>query len=256
MKDALHFPRLRLFLDAETASIRLASETADEVRATRGRLWRVGLPTGNTPLALYRHWIRLHRAGQLSFAEVESFNLDEYWPAPPGAAFADLMRECLFDHVDMPASRAHFLDGRVRAEGVEAECARYEAAIAADGGLELQILGLGLNGHIAFNEPGASADSRTRRVQLSEDTCARAAASRPEWATCREALSVGIATILDARRITVLAFGAAKAEAVARAIEGEVGAEFPASFLRLHPHVSWMLDTAAAARLRSSPTVE
>lgn len=249
-------PLVRIFPDSESASATLARETTEEVRAAGSGGWTVGLPTGNTPLALYRGWISLHRLGQLSFASVRSFNLDEYWPAPPGAAFADYMEEHLFAHVDLPLSHRHLLDGRVPASTVDQECARFERALRSAGGLDLQLLGLGHNGHIGFNEPGSPADSRTRRVRLSADTRARAAAARPEWGACAEALTMGVGTILEARRIVVLAFGAAKAEPVRRALEGAVSPEFPASFLRAHPRVSWVLDAAAAARIRPAPGVE
>lgn len=249
MSASSRTPRLRVFADAEIASRVLAEETAAEIRAAGSRGWSVGLATGNTPLALYRGWIRLHRAGSLSFAAVRCFHLDELWPAPRGASFAEFLEEHLFGQVDLPPGGRVLLDGGVPASAVAAECARYEERIRAAGGLDLQILGLGLNGHIGFNEPGSLPDSRTRRIALAADTRARAAAERPEWAACAEALTIGIATILAARRIVVLAFGAAKAAAVARALEGEESAAFPASFLRRHAQTTWILDEAAAAGL-------
>ena len=249
MRASSRPPRVRIFADAEIASGVLAEETAAEIRAAGSRGWTVGLPTGNTPLALYRAWIRLHRAGSLSFAAVRCFHLDELWPAPRGVSFGAFLAEHLFDSVDLPPGGRVLLDGRVSAEGVAAECARYEERIRAAGGLDLQILGLGLNGHVGFNEPGSPPDSRTRRVALAPETRARAAAERPEWAACAEALTLGVATILEARRIVVLAFGAAKAAAVARALEGEESAAFPASYLRRHADTTWILDEAAAAGL-------
>lgn len=249
-------PRIRVFADAESASRSLAEETATEVASAGREGWTVGLPTGNTPLALYRHWIRLHRAGELSFSEVRTFNLDEYWPAPAGATFADFMAEQLFAHTDFVPANCHLLDGRVSAAGIPAECSRFEAAIRAAGGLDLQLLGLGRNGHIGFNEPGSPADSRTRRVTLSADTRARAAETRAEWGACSEALTMGVETILEARRIVVLAFGEAKAAPVARAVTGDQDEAFPASFLQSHARVSWMLDPAAASLLPAALRVE
>jgi len=204
----------------------------------------LGLPAGGTPVPLYRELVRLHREEGLSFAGVTAFNLDEYWPAPPGASFADFLREHLFRHVDLPPGGAFLLDGGVAVERVADECARFEAAIRAAGGVDLQILGLGLNGHIGFNEPGSGAETRTRRVRLAPDTVQRAARARAEWGGCTEAMSMGVATILEARRIVVLAFGAEKAIAVARARSGPETAEFPASFLRRHPRVAWYVDVA------------
>lgn len=240
---------MRVHADAAEASKILAAELAAEIRAhaASGRRGPVlGLPTGGTPLALYREWVRMHREDGLSFAGVSTFNLDEYWPAPAGASFADFMREHLFQHVDLRPERIHLLDGAVPAAGVAAECARYEAAIRAAGGLDLQILGIGVNGHVGFNEPGSPADSRTRRVRLAELTVQRAARSQPAWAGCFEALTMGVATILEARRIVVLAFGAEKAAIVARALDGPEDADCPASLLRRHPRVEWLLDVAAA----------
>ena len=244
-------PTLRVFRDSAAASAALEAETTQAIQQAGRRGMTLGLPTGNTPLDLYRGWIRRVHAGELSFASVRTFNLDEYWPAPVGASFADFMREQLFRHVDLPTSAAGLLDGSVPADEVEAECARYEARIHAAGGIDLQILGLGLNGHIAFNEPGSAPDSRTRRVRLAAETRARAASACAEWAGCAEALTMGVGTILEARSIVVLAFGAAKAGAVERALHGVESAEFPATFLRRHAQVSWLLDAAAAARVRA-----
>lgn len=249
-------PILRVFAEAGAASLALAEESGRAIRAAGSRGFVLGLPTGNTPLALYRCWIGLHRQGRLSFAAVRAFHLDEYWPAPAGASFGDFLREHLFRHVDLPQPGVELLDGRVPEAGILAECARYEARIAAAGGIGLQVLGLGANGHVAFNEPGSAPDSRTRRVRLAEETIARAAESRPEWGRCREALTLGLGTVLEARALAVLAFGAAKAEAVASALDGPESTDCPASFLRRHPRATWWLDSAAASRLSRSFRVE
>jgi glucosamine-6-phosphate deaminase len=160
------------------------------------------------------------------------------------------MQRHLFDHVNLSPRRIHFLNGRATA--VEAECRRYERAIFRAGGIDLQILGLGTNGHIGFNEPGASLVARTHRVELTPATRRANAAlfgGRPRVVP-REALSMGMATILRAKRIVLLATGAGKARAVARAIEGPLRTRVPASFLQLHRHAEAWLDRAAAARLR------
>lgn len=243
---------VRTFPEAGAASRALAGELAAEIRRCRtaGQHGPVlGLPTGGTPLRLYQEWGRLHREEGLTFAGVTAFNLDEYWPAPAGASFADFMAAHLYAHVDLPPAQAHILDGRVAAGAVAAECARYEALIRQAGGIDLLLLGLGVNGHVAFNEPGSAPDSRTRRVDLAPDTRALAAAANPAWAPCAEALTMGIGTILEARRIVVMAFGAAKADAVGRALRGAESADCPASFLRRHPRVAWLLDPASAARI-------
>ena len=243
---------LRLFSDPGLASRTLAAEIASVIRsraASRLPGPVLGLPTGGTPLLLYQELARLHREEGLSFVTVCAFNLDEYWPAPLGSSFRDFMAQHFYSQVDLPPSQAHILNGAVEASEVEKECARFEERIRLAGGLDLAVLGIGTNGHVAFNEPGSAPDSRTRRVRLAPDTRARAAQAQPSWAACAEALTMGVGTILEARRIVVMAFGAAKAEAVQRALRGPESAECPASFLRRHPQVEWLLDPAAAAGL-------
>lgn len=244
--------KLRPYPDSAAASHALAGEIAGEIRRRADACQPgpvLGLPTGGSPLLLYQELGRLHRSEQLSFAAVTAFNLDEYWPAPAGHSFADFMAAQFYRHVDLPPAQAHILDGSVPAGAVPTECARYEARIRAAGGIDLLVLGLGVNGHVAFNEPGSAPDSRTRRVQLAPDTLARAAQSEPAWAACTEALTMGLGSILEARRIVVLAFGAAKAEAVRRAVRDAEDLACPASFLRRHARVEWFLDPAAGALL-------
>jgi glucosamine-6-phosphate deaminase len=243
---------LRPYADSATASRILAAEIAREIRsrATASQPGLVlGLPTGGSPLDLYRELIRLHRQEGLSFASVRTFNLDEYWPAPAGDSFAEFMALHLFSQVNLPAGQAHILNGKVPEPGIEKECARYEEQIRAAGGIDVLILGLGVNGHLAFNEPGSAPDSRTRRVRLASETLARARQAQPGVEPCREALTLGLGNILEARRIAVLAFGAAKAEAVRQALRGPESADCPATFLRRHARVEWFTDPAAAAGL-------
>jgi len=243
---------IRPFPDSGAASRALAAEIARAIRgraAARPQPFVLGLPTGSTPLELYRELVRLHRAEGLSFAGVRTFNLDEYWPAPAGASFADFMAAHFFSQVDLPAQQAHILDGAVAEAGIAAECARYEERIRAAGGIDLLLLGLGVNGHLAFNEPGSAPDSRTRRVRLAPETLARSRQAQPGAEPCPEALTLGLGTILEARRIAVLAFGSAKSAAVRQALRGPESADCPASFLRRHGSVEWFLDPAAAAQL-------
>ncbi len=243
---------IRSYADSGAASRILAAEIAQEMRgrAAAGRPGPVlGLPTGSTPLQLYQELTRLHREEALSFADVRTYNLDEYWPAPEGDSFADFMARHFFSQVNLPAAQAHILNGQVPEAGIERECARYEELIRADGGIDLLLLGLGVNGHLAFNEPGSAPDSRTRRVRLAPETLARSRPAQPGAEPCREALTIGLGTILEARRIVVMAFGAAKAEAVRSAVRGPETADCPASFLRRHRQVEWFLDPQAGARL-------
>ncbi len=210
----------------------------------------LGLATGSTPEATYAELVRNHRAGTLSFARVRSVNLDEYrgLDGLHEQSYRYYMRQHLFDQVDMLPWNALLLDGTA-VDGA-AECRAYEERIRALGGVDLWLLGIGGNGHIAFNEPGSSRESRTRCVALAPETIAdnsRLFAVPAE--VPRQAYTAGIATIMEARRILLLATGAHKAAAVAAALHGEVGAHCPASFLRGHADCTFVIDRQAASQL-------
>ncbi len=233
--------------DAERA---IAREIAELVREKPDLV--LGLPTGKTPVGVYRELVRLHRAEGLDFSRVRTFNLDEYLGigADHEASFARAMREMLFDHVNVSTRNVHFLDGLVSVGRVADYCRDFERAIEAAGGIDLLLLGIGRNGHIAFNEPGSSRDSRTRVVELDEMTRADAAATFGGLANVpKRAITMGVATILGARRLRVLAFGAAKAECVQRAVVQSVGPKLPATFLRGHPSLVAWLDVDAGSAL-------
>jgi glucosamine-6-phosphate deaminase len=217
-----------------------------------GRNTVLGLATGSTPIGVYRELIRLHRAGDLSFRRVVTFNLDEYWPMPPDSihSYRRFMWENLFEHVDIEPANVHIPDGTSRREDVQAACAAYEAAISAAGGIDLQILGIGRTGHVGFNEPGSGAASRTRLIPLDGVTRRDAAADFfGEEHVPRQAITMGIATILAAREVAILATGEHKAAIVRRAVEGEITVEVAATFLQGHPNATFYLDGAAAAEL-------
>ena len=245
---------VRVFPDRTAASRALAEEVAALVREINGegRSAVLGLATGRTPLPFYRELIRLHREGGLSFAKVVTFNLDEYLGLPgdhPESYRAFMQRE-LFAHVDIPAEKIHIPDGMISAADLEAHCAAYEEAIRTAGGIDFQLLGIGRTGHIGFNEPGSPRDSRTRRVDLDPITRQDAAASFGGLEKVPEhAISMGCGTILDARRIALLAWGPAKAEIVREALVGPVTDQISASFLRKHPDATFYLDREAAAAL-------
>jgi glucosamine-6-phosphate deaminase len=209
----------------------------------------LALPAGNTPRPIYVELARRHRAQRLSFARATAFTLDEYAGLPPDhrESFRRTLHEELFRHVDLPPARAHGPDAT--AADLDGACARYEQAIAAAGGFDLCLLGIGGNGHVAFNEPGAPFDSRTRVVGLADDTRAAAAAAFGDEPVPARALTIGIATILAARRCVLLATGAAKADVVARAIREPPSPALPASALQLHPDATVVLDAAAASKL-------
>jgi glucosamine-6-phosphate deaminase len=209
----------------------------------------LGLPTGATPRPLYADLVRRHRDEGLSFARVTTFNLDEYVgvaPDDPGS-FRRYMDEVLFRHVDLHPSRAHVPDGL--ASDVPASCAAYEAAIVAAGGLDLVLLGLGEDGHVAFNEPTSSFASRTRIKTLSAASRAANQAAFGAAPVPSHVITMGLATILASRRCLLLATGARKAPALAAMVEGPVAAMVPASALQLHANVTVLGDEAAAARL-------
>ncbi|HET8836799.1 MAG TPA: glucosamine-6-phosphate deaminase [Gemmatimonadales bacterium] len=237
----------------------IAHRIADLVRSRRaeGRRAVLGLATGSTPIGVYRELIRLHREEGLSFRNVVSFNLDEYYPMPPASlhSYHRFMWENLFSQLDIPADQVHIPRGDIPREQVEAEVRGYEEAIRAAGGIDLQLLGIGRTGHIGFNEPGSGAESRTRLVTLDLVTRKDAAADFfGEENVPREALTMGVATILEARDIVILATGEHKAAIVRRAVEGEVDHEVAATFLQEHPSTTFYLDRAAAAALTREAT--
>ncbi len=241
--------RVEVFVDAAGVA-RAAADAFEALLRERGKDGAVlGLATGSTPLPLYRELVRRHREEGLPFAHATSFNLDEYWPIAPDhpRSFARFMDEHLFDHLDLPAARRHIPSGLTPVPGLAAACQDYEAAIAAAGGIDLQVLGIGVNGHIGFNEPGALPGSRTRMVELDDSTRARARGDFGGEEVPARAVTMGLATILEARRILVLATGPDKAAAVAAAIDGPATTALPASWLQQHPDVTWLLDAPAAA---------
>jgi glucosamine-6-phosphate deaminase len=236
----------------------LARRIADRIvtlireRTTAAGRCVLGLATGSTPLGIYRELIRRHAAGEVDFAKVHTFNLDEYYPMAPDSvhAYRRYMREHLFDHVNLPPEQAHVPDGMEPRDTVAERCAAYEAAIRAVGGIDFQILGIGRSGHVGFNEPGSSADSRTRLVTLDTVTRRDAAADFfGEDNVPREAVTMGLGTILEAREIALIATGEHKTGVVRRAVEGEVTPAIAATYLQRHPRVTVYLDGAAAADL-------
>src|SRR3954447_12977442 len=212
----------------------------------------LGLATGSTPIGVYRELIRMHREEGLSFRHVATFNLDEYYPMSRESihSYYRFMWENLFSHIDIRRENVHIPDGTVQRDRVDDYCRRYEDAIADAGGIDFQILGIGKTGHIGFNEPGSGMDSRTRLVMLDAITRRDAAADFfGEEFVPREAITMGVATILDAREIAILATGEHKASIVQRAVEGEVDVEVAATFLQRHPNTTFYVDRAAGAEL-------
>lgn len=210
----------------------------------------LGLATGSTPLRLYKELIRLHREEELDFSQVTTFNLDEYVglsPDHPGS-YHHFMQENFFQHVNVPPHHVHVPDGL--AEDIPNSCRHYEDQIVMAGGLDIQVLGIGTDGHIGFNEPSSSLTSRTRIKTLTERTRLDNAPffDQPEDVP-HHVVTMGIGTIMEARQILLLAFGEKKAEAVAATVEGPIAARVPASILQMHQQATILLDEPAAVKL-------
>jgi glucosamine-6-phosphate deaminase len=211
----------------------------------------LGLATGSTMIPVYQELARVHREESLDFSRVVTFNLDEYLGLSPThpQSFHCFMREHFFSQVNVSPQNIHIPDGTI-GKNFEQYCASYEEAIRRAGGIDLQLLGIGRNGHIGFNEPTSSLASRTRLKELTKETIednSKSFGPGEEVPQC--AITMGIGTILDTRRVLLLATGAAKAGAVSRSIEGPVASAVSASALQLHPDVTFLLDEAAASQL-------
>lgn len=245
---------IQRFDDEDTLASALATLVLETIVATPSLV--LGLPTGRTPVALYRELRERSRGDRLDWSRVRTFNLDEFAgvsPADPGSYRAFMQAE-LFAHVSIDPANVGMLDGT--APDLKAECRRYDTAIAAAGGIDVQILGIGANGHIGFNEPADGLCARTHIAELQQGSReANAHLFGGDWhAVPERALSMGMATILGAKQIVLMATGAEKAEAVAGMIGGLITPRLPASFLQVHPGVTVMLDAAASVRLKPDAT--
>jgi glucosamine-6-phosphate deaminase len=235
---------------AQTIARRIA-EIIEERRKESGRAV-LGLATGSTPIGIYRELIRMHREEGLDFSDVVTFNLDEYYPMKPESihSYHRFMRENLFNHINVKPENIHIPRGNVPRDDVEEECEKYETAIRKAGGIDLQILGIGKTGHIGFNEPGSGSDSRTRRIALDTVTRRDAAADfYGEDNVPTEAITMGVATIMEANEIALVATGEHKAAIIKRAVEGEPDPDVAATYLQQHPNAIFYVDFAAAAEL-------
>lgn len=234
--------------DADAVGRRAARFVANLVRRKPDCV--LGLATGSTPLGTYKELIRLHQEEGLDFSRVTSFNLDEYVGLDPehDQSYRYFMQENLFRHINVDPSRTHVPDGR--APDLEAYCQQYEDMIKDAGGIDLQVLGIGRDGHIAFNEPGSSLGSRTRLKTLTGETITdNARFFESEDEVPRLAITMGVGTILESRQCLLLALGSSKAQAVQGTIEGPVTAQVTASALQLHRDVIAVIDEEAAGWL-------
>ncbi len=248
-----HLP-VKIYESDKLAAKAVARRIADLVRtcSQAGRSAVLGLATGHTPVNVYREIIRMHQQEGLDLSHVVTFNLDEYWPYDTTAhqSYHVWMHENFFKHVNIKPQNIHIPGGDVPESKVAEHCRKYEEAIAAAGGLDIQILGIGRSGHIGFNEPGSDRDCRTRAVSLDRITRRDAASDFfGEENVPQMAITMGVGTILQAREVCLLAFGEHKAPIIHRAAEGDVSTQIAASFLQTHPNAVFYLDLAAAAEL-------
>ncbi|MFC3041773.1 glucosamine-6-phosphate deaminase [Virgibacillus xinjiangensis] len=233
--------------DYQDMSEKAGEIVLEEMRARS--LPTLGLATGSTPEGLYQYLIMQYQRGKVSYRKTRTFNLDEYvdlpWEHPN--SYYHYMKEKFFSHVDVQDKNTYLPDGM--AENLEKECMKYESEIAAAGGVVTQVLGLGGNGHIGFNEPGTPFDSRTHVVDLKESTRRANARFFPSLEEVpKQAITMGIETIMESKRILLLVSGRNKREALARLMEGEVSEEFPASVLWRHPNVQVIADREALGK--------
>ena len=240
---------IRIFDNPDQTAAAVAQRVADAL--AREPALVLGLPTGRTSIGVYEQLRERRARRRVDFARAVTFNLDEFAGIPPShpGSFRSFMDRHLFAHVNLPPTQIHFLNGV--AEDPDAECERYERAIDAAGGTDLQLLGIGSNGHIGFNEPGDELTARTHRVRLAESTRRDNAAlfDGDPARVPREALSMGMGTILKAGGLILMAIGERKAHCVERALHGPISTHLPASFLQLHGKVELYLDRDAAGRL-------
>lgn len=246
---------VKIYESREAVSTYVAQRIATVIKAKQqtGEKAVLGLATGSTPKGVYKELVRLHREEGLSFHNVVTFNLDEYYPMQPTnqQSYVYFMNQQLFDHIDLPRAQIHIPNGAIARDEITTYCATYEQQIAALGGLDLQILGIGRTGHIGFNEPGSTLDSTTRLVALNDLTRMDGIADfgGKEFVPTH-AITMGVQTITEAKEIILMALTGRKAEIVQKTLEGEITAAVPATFLRAYAHVEYVLDAEAASLLK------
>lgn len=254
LSDSFEKIPVKIFPDLKQGSAFVAEQIASLIREKQKSKEKcvLGLATGSTPKSLYAELIRMHKEEKLSFKNVITFNLDEYYPMDNDAlqSYNRFMRVNLFDHIDINPKNIHIPNGEIKKEDVKSFCQQYEKMIEDAGGIDLQILGIGNNGHIGFNEPGSGIHSRTRLITLDNST---RIANSYSFANISEvprlALTMGIGTIMKAKKIILMAWGEMKAPVLQKTVEGEISEHVPASALQNHPDVIFVVDESAASEL-------
>ncbi len=245
---------VKIFTTSEQASIFVANEIAAKIKATQkeNKPCVLGLATGSTPTRVYAELVKMHQKDGLSFKNVHTFNLDEYYPMQPDSiqSYVRFMNEHLFNYIDIPKKNIHIPDGTLAKEAVGDFCRDYEKMIDQLGGIDIQVLGIGRTGHIGFNEPGSTEKSLTRLVTLDQVTRIDAASDFfGEENVPRKAITMGVGSIMKARKVFMMAWGEGKAAVIKKAVEGPVTDQIPSSFLQKHPDCLVVLDEASSSEL-------
>ncbi|TAF73549.1 MAG: glucosamine-6-phosphate deaminase [Bacteroidetes bacterium] len=244
----------KILKSSSDASVSVANEIAAliKIKQLEDKNCVLGLATGSTPIKVYEELVRMHKAGQLSFKNVYTFNLDEYYPMLPDnlQSYVRFMNEHLFNHIDISKSQIHIPDGTISKDKVAEFCKSYEKKIEELGGLDLQILGIGRTGHIGFNEPGSGESSVTRMITLDQMTRIDAASDFfGEENVPRKAITMGVGSIMKAKKIIMMAWGEGKSKIIKKAVEGPITEHIPSTFLQKHPNTMVVVDEAASSEL-------
>lgn len=243
-----------IYSDSAEASLAIAQEIASLIKRKEKNNEKavLGLATGSTPVAVYDELVRLHKEEGLSFKNVITFNLDEYYPIQPDSlqSYVRFMNEHLFDDIDIPENQVHIPDGTLAEEEIQEYCENYEAKIEKAGGIDIQLLGIGRTGHIGFNEPGSRPDSTTRLITLDKITRKDAASDFfGEEYVPRRAITMGVGTIMKSKKIILMAWGEGKANIIKESVEGEIQESIPATYLQNHENAAIVLDHASSEKL-------
>lgn len=255
-QEELRFEKIHTIIhgDSNEASLSVANEIASLIKQKQeqGTKAVLGLATGSTPVKVYEYLVKFHKEGRLSFKNVITFNLDEYFPMEPDSihSYVRFMNEHLFNHIDIEPHNIHIPDGNLSMDEVRKYCEDYEEKIKNVGGIDIQILGIGRTGHIGFNEPGSTLNSKTRLIRLDRVTRLDAAGDFfGEENVPKRAITMGVGTIMNARKVILMAWGEGKSSIIQQAVEGEIKESVPATFLQHHENCEFVLDEAAASSL-------
>ncbi|MEM6864141.1 MAG: glucosamine-6-phosphate deaminase [Bacteroidota bacterium] len=256
LTEARKFEKIRTIIqeDSNQASLLVANEIAGLIQQKQkdGKKAVIGLATGSTPTKVYEYLVQFHNEGRLSFSNVITFNLDEYYPMEPDSihSYVRFMNEHLFDHIDIKRENVHIPDGNLSSEDIREYCLAYEKKVENVTGIDIQLLGIGRTGHIGFNEPGSSLNSKTRLIRLDRVTRLDAASDFfGQENVPKRAITMGVGTILSAKKIILMAWGEGKADVIQQAVEGPIKESIPATFLQHHGNCDFVLDGASASKL-------